>query len=238
MPRKNKMSYNGLSLKEGVFELQEDKLREDLVFYGNKLVDLGLVVASGGNISARFGNFMLISPSGLAFDELKPEDFVKVNLDNGEVVGGGKPSSEILMHWFCYRERKDVGAVVHTHPTYTIGVVSAGKTIPPMFPDFVAYVGKVAMIDYCTPCTQELAEAVLGALSSSSAVCMVNHGLLTVGSTLKEAFYRSVVVEEAARVYFIASIVGSPRILTERECRSIRELDAEKYRIGLLKNLS
>lgn len=218
--------------------MQENKLREDLVLYGRKLVELGLVVASGGNISVRLDDSMLISPSGLAFDELKPQDFVKVNLADGKVIGEGKPSSEVLMHWFCYRERSDVKAVVHTHPTYTVGVVSAGKVIPPMFPDFVAYVGQVAVIDYCTPCTQQLAEAIVKALSSSQAVCMVNHGLLTVGSTLKEAFYRSIVVEEAARVYFIASIMGSPRILTEGECRSIGELDAEKYRISLLKNLT
>ncbi len=215
--------------------VDETRLRQELVQYGKKILQKGLVAGPGGNLSARLGNCMLISPSGFAFDELQPGDYVKVSLEDGQVLSGGKPSSEILMHWFIYLERQDVEVVVHTHPPFTLGVIGGGGIIQPMFPDFVAYLSRVALLDYVTPCTEDLAQAVRGAVRDADALLLRNHGLITVGSTFKEAYYRTEIMEEAARITAISKIFGSPRILSEQECQAILNLDAEKYRQKLVK---
>lgn len=215
--------------------MEEARLREELVQYGRRIVQRGFVVGPGGNLSARLGEYMLISPSGFAFDEMCPEDYVKISLQDGKVVSGGKPSSEILMHWLIYRERQDVMVVVHTHPPFVLGVTGGGGTIQPMFPDFVAYLARTAILDYITPCTVDLAEAVRNAVRDADAVLLRNHGLVTVGLTMKEAYYRTEIMEEAARITAISKIFGNPRILSARECADILNLDAEKYRQELVR---
>ncbi|QPM68061.1 class II aldolase/adducin family protein [Atribacter laminatus] len=215
--------------------MDEKELREALVYWGRKIIEKKLVVGAGGNISARYKDIMLISPSGLGFDELEPQDYVAVNLETGKTVSDGRPSSEVVMHWFCYLGRPDINAVVHTHPPLTIGVVAGGGQIGPMFPDFVAYLGSLGYIDYVTPCTAELARTVQGQVKEKNGVLMLNHGALTVGQNLKEAFQRTELIEESARILIAAKQFGEPRILTSKECDEIRNLDAEKYRMELIK---
>lgn len=215
--------------------MEEARLREELVQYGRRILQRGLVVGPGGNLSARFENCMLISPSGLAFDELHPDDYVKVSLQDGKVVAGGKPSSEILMHRFIYLERPDVEIVVHTHPPFVLGVIGGGGMIQPMFPDFVAYLSRTALLDYITPCTERLAQAVRGAIREADAILLRNHGLIAVGSTLKEAYYRTEIMEEAARITAVSKIFGNPQVLNDEQCAAILNLDAEKYRQELVK---
>ena len=143
------------------------------------------------------------------------------------------------MHLAVYRARPDVAAIVHTHPPVTIGVISAGHAeIPFMFPDQVALVGKAPLLDYVTPCTQELADAAAAAMREPdiTALLLQNHGLITIGHNLKEAYYRSELIEDAARIYWIAATVGTPRILTAGEADVIRNLDAERYRQRLLRD--
>ncbi len=214
---------------------EEKELREELVTYGRRIFAKGLVVGPGGNLSARRGDYMLISPSGLSFDELTPQDYVKVSLHDGKVLSGGKPSSEFLMHWFVYRERQDVNVVVHVHPPFVLGVIGGGGSIQPLFPDFIAYLSRVALLDYITPCTEALARAVCRAVQSADAVLLLAHGLVTVGSTLKEAYYRAEIMEEAAKINAITRLFGSPRVLSDEECTAILHLDAERYRQELVK---
>lgn len=139
------------------------------------------------------------------------------------------------MHLECFRKSNSIQAVLHAHPSYSVGVSSTGQKIPPMFPDFPAMVKKVSYIDYVIPTTHLLAEAISEVVADSQAVVMRNHGVLTVGSTMKEAFFYMQLTEEAAKVFTIASSVGKPRILSEEECEDLRNLSAETYRSSLLK---
>jgi len=214
----------------------EERLRNDLVEYGKKMLQSNLVIGPGGNISARKENTFLISPSGIGFEEMKPEDLVTVSCENGKKIKGGRPSSEVAMHWYCYKKRPDVGAVVHAHPPTTIGVIGGGGMIEPMFPEFVAFIGELAKIDFITPCTIELAEGVASQLENVNGVLMVAHGALTVGVSLKEAFLCMEIIEESARVLTVSKMFHGPRVLTQEERESIRQLDAEKYRTELLKS--
>src|SRR5690625_177746 len=107
----------------------------ELEKYSEKLVNSGLVVGAGGNLSMRDGEYMYISPSGYDLLEVKQESWVQVHIDTGKVLSKLKPSSEIEMHLECFRNNNYIKAVLHAHPTYSIAVSSTGQDIPPMFPD-------------------------------------------------------------------------------------------------------
>ena len=217
-----------------------ERIKSELARYSARLVSRGLVVGPGGNTSARDGETMWISPSGFALDDIGADDWVAMDIASGKTLQAApRPSSEFAMHLAIYRARPDVSAIVHTHPPTTIGVISAGlDRIPFMFPDQVAVVGDMPFIDYVVPCSQELADAVVAAMGDPavSALLMQNHGLITVGHNLKEAYYRTEVVEDAARIFWIAATVGTPRTLTALEADEIRNLEAERYRQRLLRN--
>lgn len=208
----------------------------ELKQYANKIVKTGLVVGAGGNLSMRDGNIMYISPSGFDLQEIEDHQWVRVNIDTGEILDDLKPSSEVLMHLECFRKRQDITAVLHAHPSYSVGVSSAGHNIPSLFPDFPAMIRNVSYLEYLIPTTEVLADAVAEVILNTDVVVMRNHGVLTVGKTMKEAYFFMQIVEEAAKVYSIASTVGVPRILTEEECQALRNLSSEKYRLELLKD--
>lgn len=207
---------------------------EELNKYAHKIVDQGLVVGAGGNLSMRDGNYMYISPSGFDLKEIEPHQWVKVDIITGEIEGSLRPSSEVLMHLECFRKNEEIQAVLHAHPTYSVGVSSAGKDIPPLFPDFPAMVKSVGYIDYIIPTTNLLAEKV-AELVDKDVIIMRNHGVLTLGKTMKEAYFFMQLTEESAKVYTISSIFGGPRVLTDQECEDLRNLSAERYRSKLLK---
>lgn len=208
---------------------------QELKVYSRKLVDSGLVVGAGGNLSLRDGDDLYISPSGFDLKEITDDQWVRVNIKSGEVFSDLKPSSELPMHLECFRHNSEIVAVLHAHPSYSVAVSSTGQTIPPMFPDFPAMVKKISYIDYIIPTTDILANAIANVIDDSQAVVMRNHGVLTVGKTMKEAFFYMQLTEEAAKVYSVAAAVGKPRILTEEECNELRNLSAETYRSNLLK---
>ncbi|MFS0781328.1 class II aldolase/adducin family protein [Bacillus sp. 1P06AnD] len=207
---------------------------KELKKYANKVVDTGLVVGAGGNLSMREGDTMYISPSGYDLKEIEDHEWVKVSIETGKVLDELKPSSEILMHLECYRTRPGIEAVLHAHPSYSVGVTSTGKDIPMLFPDMAAMVRKVAYLDYIIPTTDILSDAVAEVIADCDVVVMRNHGVLTIGRTMKEAYFFMQLIEESAKVFTIASTVGTPRNLTDQECRDLRNLSSEKYRSKLL----
>jgi L-fuculose-phosphate aldolase len=208
-----------------------------LVEYGRRLMAEGLVTGPGGNLSARAGNIIYLSPSGLAFDEMGADDYVGMDMESGQVVDGkGRPTSEYLVHMACYRKRPDIGAVVHTHPRYTVALSSSGHDIQAMFPDFHIYThSKIPHIDYITVNTRELADAVEAVVGDATVIVLRNHGAVAVGGHLKEAYYRMASLEEGAQVQLLAMQAGTPRFLTPEECKELDDLATEKYRRKLLK---
>lgn len=214
------------------------KLAKDLQLYSKKVVDNKLVVGPGGNNSIRDGDIMWISPSGYSLDDINEEQWVPVHIATGKVLNSLKPSSELSMHLEIYQQRSDVNAIVHTHPPITIGIISTEEHnfIPPMFPDFVALVGEVPFIDYVVPCSIELAKSVVGVLKNKeyNALYMKNHGLITLGSNIKQAYYRTEIIEDAARIFWTSKTIGTTRILSKVEQDEILNLEAEKYRQKLL----
>ncbi|MBW5445429.1 class II aldolase/adducin family protein [Cohnella sp. CFH 77786] len=213
-------------------------IREELCKYAQKTVANKLVVGPGGNISARHEGTMYLSPSGFALDEIKPEQWVEVDIATGDITDIGlRPSSEVLMHLYAYRANPNIGAIVHTHPPYCIAFTLVERELPIMFPDQAALVGRTVYVDYVLPTTDKLADAVVAKVNDASSILLGNHGLVTTGRNLREAYYRTEVVEESSKIYLIAKAIREPKVLTEEEFREIASLESEAYRIQLLQKM-
>lgn len=206
-------------------------IRADLVSYGIKIVQARLVAGAGGNISARDNNIIWMKPSGMALDEMTPADLCGMDLKTGrQVKGKRKPTSEVNMHLAVYRARPDVKAIFHTHSPWASGVITSGITLRPMFAEFINDLGRTGTVPYVTPTTQGLADAMGKKARTCDTIFMVNHGVLAVGATQKQAYFRVVVVEDAAKSLVAACVVGRPKFLSKRQARALLSLDAVKHR--------
>lgn len=213
-------------------------VRKKLTQYGKMIVEKQLVAGPGGNISAREGDFVFLSPSGFFLDEIKQEQWVKVDIKSGKIYGDLKPTCEISMHLGIYAERKDVNVIFHTHPPLTVGLISAGMEFRAFFPDFVAVLGKeIPVIDYVPPAGEEIRKAVVEKIKKSNVVLLRNHGAVCVGETFKEAFARAWLLEDTAKSLIAGMLAGKIRYLTSKEIESIENLNAEDYRKALLKKM-
>ncbi|MBO1003671.1 L-fuculose-phosphate aldolase [Pseudogracilibacillus auburnensis] len=196
-----------------------EKERIDIVEYCQKLLQTGLTKGTGGNISIfnREQGFMAISPSGIEYDRLVPEDVVVLDLQHNIVEGTKKPSSELAMHSIFYKKREDIDAVVHTHSTFAKTLSSLRWNLPAVS-YLVAYAGKdVRCAKYASFGTEELAENAFQAMENRKAVFLANHGLLTGAKDIANAFNIAEEIEFCAEVYYRAKSIGEPVILDDTE---------------------
>jgi len=209
-------------------------IRDELAQYGAKITK-SLVTSSGGNISAREGDKIWMQPDGLAMDEIRPADFCGIELKTGrQVQGKNRPAPEANMHRAVYLARPDIVVIFHTHPAWVIGVISAGKKFRPMFAEFVNDLGRTCSVPYLAPATPALARRMGQCARDHDTIFMVNHGMLTMGVNLKQAFYRCVVAEDAAKSLVSASITGQPLFLNQQRVNKILSLDAVKHRTKMM----
>ena len=184
-----------------------------------RLVELGLVTGSSGNVSVRLetresNSLIAITPSRRCHDELKDDDVVVVDFEVEPVQGSLVPSSEALMHIGIYQSRADVGAVIHTHPVYASVAAVAGLEIPPIIDEMVVTIGgAIRVSEYAFPSTQELADSVRAALGDRNAVLIRNHGAVGVGADLAEALDVCELTERVAQIFFYASLMGNAQTL-------------------------
>lgn len=217
--------------------MDKNELKKELVKYGNKILQIGLVAGAGGNISARLCDVVYLSASGMAFDEMSENDYTGVDIKTGEVVDGKrKPTSETAMHLGCYKAKPEIKAIVHTHSPWAGGVISSGAKLEPMFPEFVCEIDEIGYIEYVVPTTQKLADRISGIAKNYNVILMSNHGVLAFGDNLREAFYRCIIIEEAAKSLIAATIVGKPRFFTKEEIEEIRNLDSTSFRRSVIKS--
>ncbi len=202
-----------------------DNERSQIVAYCTKMVSRGLTVATGGNISIleRSSGLAALTPGGVDYELLKPDDIVITEM-NGDIVEGDlKPTSEIDLHLCLYRKRIDINAVVHVHSPYATTLACLGWEIPPVSYLVCELGDKVPLIPYRTFGTRELAEAVSEGMNSYNAALMGNHGLVTVGRDLKEAFMRAEITEFLSSIYWRTRCAGNPIILGEKEMQDAYE---------------
>lgn len=206
--------------------------RNERQAFGRRIVDTCLAMnASGinqgksGNVSARFGDAMLVTPSGVSYDALKPMDVVLLGLDGTPVEDGQLlPSSEWRMHADIYRARPEAQAVVHAHPTFCTALACQRIGIP-AFHYMVAVAGgtDIRCSDYATFGTQALSDTMVAALRDRKACILANHGMICFETTLEKALGLAIEVEGLARQYHHARQLGEPVILSDVEMAEVLE---------------
>jgi L-fuculose-phosphate aldolase len=201
----------------------ERDLREQVVRVCRLLYERGLVAGQDGNVSVRLGgDRLLVTPAGRAKGSLAPEDVVVTSLD-GDVILGGRASSEIRMHLALYARRPDVAAVVHAHPPVATGFAVAGVAIDSdVLPETIFQVGDVALVPFAMPGTEALPRALEPFASTHDAFLLSNHGATTVGRSLAEAHRRMESLEHAARILLAARQLGAVRPLDAESVRALR----------------
>jgi L-fuculose-phosphate aldolase len=206
--------------------MNEHELRQALVENCLELERLKINQGMAGNLSARSGESMLITPTGVPYDKLVPAMIARmpIETDYGAWSGPLAPSSEWRMHLDIMRARPDVGAVVHTHAIYATTLSLFQKPIPAVHYMIAAFGGPtVRCTKYAPFGTKELSELAIDGLADRHAVLLGQHGMLTTGRDLQEAMWRAVELETLAKMYALAFGVGHPLILPDDEVMRIVE---------------
>jgi L-fuculose-phosphate aldolase len=200
-----------------------EREREQLVAYARRLRPDGLVVGASGNLSVRGGDLVAVTPSAVDYDVLEPELVCVVSLDGSPVEATLPPTTELPMHLALY-QGTNAAAVVHTHSPYATVLSTVVDVLPPIHYLLATLGGPVRVAPYVTPGTQQLADVIVGALDGRSAVMLQNHGALTTGASLEEAYSRSVTLEWLCALHYRATLFGEPRLLSDEEMKGVAAL--------------
>lgn len=182
----------------------------------------GLTDGMSGNLSVRAGDHIAITPSGVRYDSMTPADIVVIGSD-GVLAGATRrrASTETPMHLAVYRAFGEARAVVHTHSPYVVALSATCGVLPAVHYAMADLGGPVRVTEYARFGTGELASRAVAGLAGRSAVILGNHGALTYGATLPQAYDRARTLEWLARVYWLAAQAGTPRTLTEQQLSEV-----------------
>jgi len=190
-----------------------EALREELWRLHMELPKNGLVTWTGGNVSARDPQtgYVAIKPSGVRYEDLKPEHMVIVDLNGQCIEGDLKPSSDTASHLYIYRHRPDVNGVVHTHSPYATAFAALGRPIPVYLTAMAdEFGGPIPCGGFALIGSEEIGRVALEAIGDSRAVLLKNHGVFTIGPTAEAAVKAAVMVEDVAHTVWIALQLGQP----------------------------
>lgn len=202
-------------------KLKHRELREEIIATCRAMNAEGINQGTSGNISARIDGGFLITPSGIPYDQMQPEQIVEMDMEGG-YFGDFLPSSEWRMHYDIFRVRPEAGAVVHTHSTFCTALACRHLEIPAFH--YMIGVGggtTIRCAEYATFGTQELSDYMLKALEDRKACLLGNHGMICFGPNLAKALWLAVEVETLARQYWYAKQDGDPVILSEEEMTGV-----------------
>ncbi len=190
-----------------------EAIREQLYHLHLELPKNNLVAWTSGNISARdpeSGN-IVIKPSGVRYEELRPEHFVILNLEGYILEGNLKPSSDTASHLYIYQKRPDVFGIVHTHSPYATAFAALGKSIPVYLTAHAdEFGGPIPCGGFALIGGEEIGQVVVDAIGDSPAVLLKNHGVFTIGKNAEAAVKAAVMVEDVARTTWLALQIGTP----------------------------
>jgi L-fuculose-phosphate aldolase len=194
----------------------DSEIKDQIVETGRRLYANKFIAAGDGNISARAGEFLYFTPTGMCKGFLKPDDIVKTDLTGRKLEGTRNPSSEALMHLEIYRLRTDVNAVVHAHPPHATGYAVAGMALDKaLLPEVILTMGCIPLAEYSTPTTDEVARAIRDLIPDHDALLLSNHGAVTYGKDIESAYFKMETLEHFARISIVAKILGRERVLSE-----------------------
>ncbi len=205
---------------------EEKKLRRGIVEVCRGMNASGINQGTSGNVSARLGDRMLITPTGVPYDEMAPEDVASMPLEGeyGSWEGPLAPSSEWRFHLDIMRARPEVGAIVHAHPTYSTTLAIARKEIPACHYMIAAAGGpSIRCGGYATYGTKELSTEALKALEGRTCCLLANHGMIATGPTLDKALWLAIELETIAKQYYLSLAIGGPVLLSDAEIEHVKE---------------
>lgn len=202
-----------------------EELRKEVYETTMLLCENDLIRLSAGNISASDGKgHIAITPAGLRYDRMKPEDISIVDPDGNLVDGEHKPSSETPMHTAIFRGRPDVGGVVHTHSVNAIAFASTGVELPVTCIEILAVGGPVPVAPYACPGSTEAGEIAVAYFKERpqlKVLMLRNHGLVAIGKNVYDAYQNAYKFETGAEVYYRALGIGTPIVLTDEQIEEI-----------------
>ena len=199
-----------------------DDLAAALIDVCHRMAARGLVAATDGNVSARLssGN-ILITRSGINKGDVSESDLVEVRRDG--TSASGRPTTELRMHLFIYDRRKDAGAIVHAHPPFATAFAVAGIALDePVLPEVIADLGGIPLAPYATPSTEEIPASLARFVHSHTAILLSNHGAVTFGPGLLDAYLKMEKVEQAATIIYRARMLGDVRTLSANDVARLR----------------
>ena len=212
--------------------MSKSALAHQLVAVCRNLYAHGFVTASDGNVSSRLPNGnILATPTSLNKGRVVEGDLVEVTLDGAIVHPGRAPSTELGMHLYIYRQRPDIQAVVHAHPTYATGFAAANIPLDqPLLPEVIIGLGPIPLANIALPSTQEMADSIAPYVQSASAILLANHGVVTFGKDLDDAYFKMEKVEHAAHITFVARMLGGEKVLAGEQVKRLKETFSKKMR--------
>jgi len=212
--------------------MTKSALAHQLVAVCRNLYAHGFVTASDGNVSSRLPNGnILATPTSLNKGRVVEGDLVEVTLDGAIVHPGRAPSTELGMHLYIYRQRPDIQAVVHAHPTYATGIAAANIPLDqPPLPEVIIGLGPIPLANIALPSTQEMADSIAPYVQSASAILLANHGVVTFGKDLDDAYFKMEKVEHAAHITFVARMLGGEKVLAGEQVKRLKETFSKKMR--------
>lgn len=206
-------------------------VQKDVCDTAKAMADAGLTAGTWGNIAGRIDDtYMVITPSGMDYSKLTPDQMVIVNMKTGEYEGSLKPSIEVPLHSKLLLTRPEVNGIVHTHSSKALAVAVTRKGIPPICDDQVQILGgDVRCADYTFPGGPEMAEAVAVAIEDRMGALIANHGSIAMGRTLREALIGATVLEKTAQIWIDVQSLGEPVMISDEDCAKFHDFFLHKY---------
>ena len=201
-------------------------LREVLSVLHQELPKNELVRWTGGNVSARDpqSGYVVIKPSGVRYEVLRPEHMVVVDLQGNIVEGKLKPSSDTASHLFIYRALPDVGGIVHTHSPYATAFAAVGQSIPVVLTAMAdEFGGPIPVGGFALIGNEDIGKVVVESIGSSRAVLLKNHGVFTIGEDAEAAVKAAVMVEDVAKTVWLAKQIGEPEELSSADIEKLHD---------------
>jgi L-fuculose-phosphate aldolase len=212
--------------------MNEWKFREQMCEIGRRVYNKGFAAANDGNISLRLGeDRVLCSPTRVSKGFMKPDDLCIVDMDGKQVSGKRKRSSEILLHLTIMKARDDVKSVVHCHPPHATAFAVAREPIPKcVLPEIEVFLGEVAISPYETPGGQSFADTVLPYVKDTETILLANHGTVTYGSDLEDAYFKTEIIDAYCRILILARQIGRVNYYTDEKAAELLKL---KPKLGI-----
>ena len=209
-----------------------EHLKEQVCRLHLELPENHLVVWTSGNVSARDpeSGLVVIKPSGVSYEELRPEHHVVVDLQGDVIEGTLKPSSDTASHLYIYRHRPDVNGIVHTHSPYATGFAALGRPIP-VYLTAIAdeFGGPIPCGGFALIGGEDIGRAVVESIGDSPAVLLKNHGVFTIGATAEAAVKAAVMVEDVARTVWLALQLGQPEEIAAEDVARLHHRYTQDY---------